>query len=151
MLSMGIRLRSERSKVIWLQNDYLFWSHSLKSSVIWFLMLVQTDLIINISSPVLVQICCSNRVPKWRRQLLPPENVLWHQAVHVILLQQQHCPCVIGPGCTRHEGELPEVHYPHGWVHWKPWWGRRRRAGWRKRKGQGLVSTVGSLAHLLSV
>lgn len=85
------------------------------SSTIIYVMIMQTD-----SSPVPVQICRSHRVPERRRQLLPPEDVLRHQPVHVVFPQQHHGPRVIGPRCTRHEGQLPEAHYPHGRVHGKP-------------------------------
>lgn len=113
------------------------------------MMIIPTVFSSSISSPVPVEISCSYRVPKWRRQLLPPENVLWHQPVHIVLPQENHCPCVIGPGCTRHEGQLPKAHYPHGRVHRKPW--KKKKTDGRTEgkmgagggKGQGLVLTVG--------
>lgn len=72
---------------------------------------------VSISAPVLVQVRGGHRVAEGRGQLLSPEDVLRHQSVHVILLQEHHSPCVIGPRCPRHEGQLPEAHYPHGGVH----------------------------------
>lgn len=100
-------------------------------------------LIIILLSPILVQVCCGHRIPKGRCQLLPPENVLWHQSVHIVFPQQHHRSCVISPRRPRHEGQLPNAHYIHGWVDWKSW--KERTAGGREEKGQGWVSTVGLL------
>lgn len=113
------------------------------------LMIIQTDSSSSISSPVVVQIRRSYRVPKWRRQFLPPEDVLRHQPVHVVLPQQHHCSCVIGPRCTRHKGQLPEAHDPHGRVHRKPWKTEGRTEG-KKRKGSGVsIDRGGSEAQRL--
>lgn len=83
----------------------------LRSSLIYFRKIM---LVIILLSPILVQVCCSHRIPKGGCQLLPPENVLWHQSVHVVFPQQQHRSCVISPRCPCHEGQLPNGHYVHG-------------------------------------
>lgn len=90
----------------------------------------------SVSSPITVQIRRSHRIPKRRRQLFPPEDVLRHQPIHIILPQQHHRSCVIGPRCTGQKGQLPEAHDSHGGVYRKSWKSRetyrRREAGQRR-------------------
>lgn len=104
------------------------------------------DVSFSLVSPVIVEVCGGDRIPKRRSQLLPPEDVLWHQPVHVVFLQQHHGPGMIGPGSPSHEGELPEVHYSHGRVYRKPW--KMRKTS--KAEEESRVNMDGGVQRLTS-